>query len=237
MALLAPGPVAAAPDDARAVARPDRGLDPRTEGSAAARDQGPAGAQGRSHGLVACPAPLGGAWPAITLRAAASSVAPGQTSPGTPCVLASLGARDPGIRQRTGRPLPRPAGSQRHLGRQRRPRQRRDQRRHGRVRRACRTRWRRGSREPDGKTSPEELLAAAHAACYAMSLAGELTRAGTPPEHLDVTCDRHARPGRGRLAPDRRVRAPRARACNRYRRWRDSSVSPRPPAKAARSRS
>jgi osmotically inducible protein OsmC len=41
--------------------------------------------------------------------------------------------------------------------------------------------------KPDGKTSPEELLAAAHAACYGMSLAGELTIAGFPPEHLDVT--------------------------------------------------
>jgi osmotically inducible protein OsmC len=40
---------------------------------------------------------------------------------------------------------------------------------------------------PDGRTSPEELLAAAHAACYTMSLAGELTLAGSPPEHLDVT--------------------------------------------------
>jgi osmotically inducible protein OsmC len=39
---------------------------------------------------------------------------------------------------------------------------------------------------PDGKTSPEELLAAAHAACYAMSLAGELAKAGRAPEHLDV---------------------------------------------------
>ena len=39
---------------------------------------------------------------------------------------------------------------------------------------------------PDGKTSPEELLAGAHAACYAMSLAGELASAGTPPDHLDV---------------------------------------------------
>jgi lipoyl-dependent peroxiredoxin len=38
----------------------------------------------------------------------------------------------------------------------------------------------------DGKTSPEELLAAAHAACYAMSLAGELAEAGSAPEHLDV---------------------------------------------------
>jgi len=38
--------------------------------------------------------------------------------------------------------------------------------------------------KPDGKTSPEELLAAAHAGCLATSVAGELTRAGTPPESL-----------------------------------------------------
>jgi hypothetical protein len=48
---------------------------------------------------VTLPAALGGARPAITLRHAASSVGPGQTSPGTPCVLAWLGARDPGIHQ------------------------------------------------------------------------------------------------------------------------------------------
>jgi osmotically inducible protein OsmC len=40
--------------------------------------------------------------------------------------------------------------------------------------------------KPDGKTSPEELLAAAHAACYGMSLAGELAGAGSAPEHLEV---------------------------------------------------
>ena len=39
-----------------------------------------------------------------------------------------------------------------------------------------------------GKTSPEELLAAAHGGCITMSLAGELTRAGTPPGRLDVSC-------------------------------------------------
>ncbi|HWJ44027.1 MAG TPA: OsmC family peroxiredoxin [Gaiellaceae bacterium] len=38
----------------------------------------------------------------------------------------------------------------------------------------------------DGKTSPEELLAAAHAACFTMSLAGEIAGAGTPVERLDV---------------------------------------------------
>lgn len=41
---------------------------------------------------------------------------------------------------------------------------------------------------PEGKTSPEELLAAAHAGCFTMSLAGELSKAGTPPERLDVQC-------------------------------------------------
>ncbi len=39
----------------------------------------------------------------------------------------------------------------------------------------------------EGKTSPEELLAAAHAGCLTMSIAGELTAAGTPPDRLEVT--------------------------------------------------
>jgi osmotically inducible protein OsmC len=39
-----------------------------------------------------------------------------------------------------------------------------------------------------GKTSPEELLAAAHAGCLTMSLATELTTAGTPPGRLEVHC-------------------------------------------------
>ena len=38
------------------------------------------------------------------------------------------------------------------------------------------------------KTSPEELLAAAHAGCLTMGIATELTQAGTPPDRLDVTC-------------------------------------------------
>lgn len=39
----------------------------------------------------------------------------------------------------------------------------------------------------DGRTSPEELLAAAHASCFAMALSGQLVRAGTPPDHLHVS--------------------------------------------------
>src|SRR5436853_5907638 len=39
----------------------------------------------------------------------------------------------------------------------------------------------------DGRTSPEELIAAAHAACYAMAFSHTLAQAGTPPEQLSVT--------------------------------------------------
>jgi len=42
--------------------------------------------------------------------------------------------------------------------------------------------------DPEGKTSPEELIAAAHASCFVTSLGSELARAGTPPERLDVRC-------------------------------------------------
>jgi osmotically inducible protein OsmC len=42
--------------------------------------------------------------------------------------------------------------------------------------------------QPDGKTSPEELLAAAHGGCLTMSLAGELTGLELPPERLETTC-------------------------------------------------
>lgn len=38
-----------------------------------------------------------------------------------------------------------------------------------------------------GQTSPEELLAAAHASCFAMALAGRLARAEMPPERLEVS--------------------------------------------------
>ncbi len=42
--------------------------------------------------------------------------------------------------------------------------------------------------DPGGKTSPEELLAAAHGGCLTMSLVGELTGAETPPGRVDVSC-------------------------------------------------
>jgi lipoyl-dependent peroxiredoxin len=41
---------------------------------------------------------------------------------------------------------------------------------------------------PEGKTSPEELLAAAHAACLTTSIGSELVRDGTPAGHIEVHC-------------------------------------------------
>ena len=49
--------------------------------------------------------------------------------------------------------------------------------------------WAARTESPEGKTSPEELVAAAHAACFAMALSGALGRAGTPPEKLDVSAE------------------------------------------------
>jgi osmotically inducible protein OsmC len=42
--------------------------------------------------------------------------------------------------------------------------------------------------QPEGKTSPEELLAAAHAGCFITSLGSELARVGAPPERMTVRC-------------------------------------------------
>jgi osmotically inducible protein OsmC len=49
--------------------------------------------------------------------------------------------------------------------------------------------WAARTESSDGKTSPEELVAAAHAACFAMALSGALGRAGTPPDRLDVSAE------------------------------------------------
>ena len=46
--------------------------------------------------------------------------------------------------------------------------------------------WAARTNRPDPKTSPEELIAAAHAACYAMAFSNALATAGHAPEHLEV---------------------------------------------------
>jgi osmotically inducible protein OsmC len=46
--------------------------------------------------------------------------------------------------------------------------------------------WSARTEDPGGKTSPEELLAAAHASCFAMALSADLARAGMKPQRLEV---------------------------------------------------
>src|SRR5256884_8175735 len=47
--------------------------------------------------------------------------------------------------------------------------------------------WSARTEAPGGKSSPEELLAAAHASCFSMALSAALARAGTPPKRLEVS--------------------------------------------------
>jgi osmotically inducible protein OsmC len=47
--------------------------------------------------------------------------------------------------------------------------------------------WASRTESPDGRTSPEELVAAAHASCFAMALSYGLANDGTPPERLEVS--------------------------------------------------
>jgi lipoyl-dependent peroxiredoxin len=49
--------------------------------------------------------------------------------------------------------------------------------------------WAARTESPEGKTSPEELVAAAHAACYSMAFSAQLGRNGTPPTRLDVSSE------------------------------------------------
>jgi lipoyl-dependent peroxiredoxin len=46
--------------------------------------------------------------------------------------------------------------------------------------------WASRTEDHNGRTSPEELIAAAHASCFSMALSGKLGRNGTPPSSLEV---------------------------------------------------
>ncbi|MDQ4126635.1 MAG: OsmC family peroxiredoxin [Actinomycetota bacterium] len=47
--------------------------------------------------------------------------------------------------------------------------------------------WASRTERSDGKTSPEELIAAAHGSCFAMALSNVLAEGGTPPERLEIS--------------------------------------------------
>ena len=57
--------------------------------------------------------------------------------------------------------------------------------------------WASRTEESGGKTSPEELLAAAHAVCFGMALSNELGSRGHPPARLDIEATCTFEPGKG----------------------------------------
>ena len=57
--------------------------------------------------------------------------------------------------------------------------------------------WPARSQEPNGQTSPEELLGAAHATCFSMALSNGLTKSGTPPTQLRTSAEVDFLPGTG----------------------------------------
>lgn len=57
--------------------------------------------------------------------------------------------------------------------------------------------WKARSEEHGGLTSPEELIAAAHASCYSMSLSNMLGKAGTPATSVDTEATVTFVPGTG----------------------------------------
>jgi osmotically inducible protein OsmC len=57
--------------------------------------------------------------------------------------------------------------------------------------------WASRTEEPNGKTSPEELIAAAWSACFAMAFSNILAKGGNPPERLDTSATVTFQPGQG----------------------------------------
>src|SRR6266508_1895278 len=57
--------------------------------------------------------------------------------------------------------------------------------------------WPARTEEPGGRTSPEELIAAAHASCFSMALSHGLAQAGTPPDRIEVKATSTFVPGTG----------------------------------------
>jgi lipoyl-dependent peroxiredoxin len=57
--------------------------------------------------------------------------------------------------------------------------------------------WTSRTESPDGRTSPEELIAAAHAACFSMALSHALAEGGNAPERLDTSATVTFVPGTG----------------------------------------
>ncbi|MGW5423014.1 OsmC family protein [Streptomyces sp. NPDC003943] len=57
--------------------------------------------------------------------------------------------------------------------------------------------WASRAEQPDGRTSPEELIAAAHSSCFSMAFSNGLAKAGNPPTRLETKADVTFQPGEG----------------------------------------
>ncbi|WP_405858630.1 OsmC family protein [Streptomyces sp. NBC_00090] len=57
--------------------------------------------------------------------------------------------------------------------------------------------WPARTEEPNGKTSPEELIAAAHSSCFSMAFSNILAKAGNTPTRLETKADVTFQPGEG----------------------------------------
>jgi osmotically inducible protein OsmC len=57
--------------------------------------------------------------------------------------------------------------------------------------------WASRAEEPAGRTSPEELIAAAHSSCFSMALSSALSKAGNPPDSLRTSAEVTFQPGEG----------------------------------------
>ena len=139
------GPLAAAADDARADARPARGVDSAPAGSPRSRRPGTAGR------------PTSGGDGVVATERSASVVWQGDLMNGSGTIAEV------------------PSGAFGPLD----------------------VSWASRAEEPNGKTSPEELIAAAWAACFAMALSNGLAKAGNAPEKLETSATVTFQPGEG----------------------------------------
>jgi len=57
--------------------------------------------------------------------------------------------------------------------------------------------WASRAEDPNGRTSPEELIGAAHSSCFSMALSSALAKAGTPPKTLETSAEVTFQPGQG----------------------------------------
>ena len=67
--------------------------------------------------------------------------------------------------------------------------------------------WPARAEAPNGQTSPEELIAAAHSTCFSMALSHGLAQAGNPPQTVDTRADVTFQPGEGITGVHLTVRA------------------------------